>query len=267
MSESQLNGKQIKLFSIPKNRLGFNFDANELVYENPNSVPVNIGGVEAGTIFPSGTTIKEILDQLFYPFIEPTINLNSLPLYEKGALVDPTPNITGTVIFNSETINNIYLKRNSTIIQIFNSPTTPFNLNYVDSTPQNSNVTYNLEVEGLMNFYFGSVTADFVAATYHGVGPANASANDIINFSTKNLFQKADRTLSFTPNLERYYYCYPSSYGILDKIIDQNGFNITADFVKKTVIFSLPDNTPETYYVYEFNADTTQLNFEISFLF
>ena len=43
-------------------------------YENAVQVPVSLGGVDAGTTFPLGTTVQDVLTMLLYPYVSPTIS-------------------------------------------------------------------------------------------------------------------------------------------------------------------------------------------------
>jgi len=53
---------------------GATWSGSSVLYENYTPVPEDLGGVETGDIFPSGTTIQNVLDQLLYPYQSPSFN-------------------------------------------------------------------------------------------------------------------------------------------------------------------------------------------------
>jgi len=54
---------------------GATWSGSSVLYENYTPVPEDLGGVETGDIFPSGTTIQDVLDQLLYPYQNPSFSL------------------------------------------------------------------------------------------------------------------------------------------------------------------------------------------------
>lgn len=265
MSSTQINGKQIKDGTITQQKLDFLFDANTLPYENEEPVPLPLGGVLSGTTFPSGTTINDVLNLLLYPFVSASINLTPLNIFEKGLISPTNITLTGNITFNSEENLDISIRRGLTTIYNESGISNPYNINFTDSSPQTATVTYTISVFGIENSS-KEVTATFVAPSYYGVLSGNASENEIKSLG-KNLFLPDNKTLSFTPLEQRFYFAYPSSFGELSKIKDQNGFDITDDFILRVENFTMEDSTIESYNIYEFNSDTTQTNFLILFEF
>ena len=59
---------------------------------------------------------------------------------------------------------------------------------------------------------------------------------------------------------------YPKEYGELAKVIDANGFNLTASFRKQEIMVMCFDEHEHEYYVYK-NGASTVSNYEITFKF
>ena len=263
---SQLNGKQIKLGTIPKDRLNFNLDTNNVTYENAVQTPVTIGGIAGGTTFSPSVNLQDVIDDLLYPTINPTISLDALSIYEFGASSDSSINLTGNIEANTDTISSIIIKRGSTTIQTYSNPVDPFVLNYIDPIAQATDVTYNIEVQGATTLFQSSIQAVFVAPSFYGVAAPSADEATIKGL-TKIVESKSTQTLSFSPTLQRFYYAYPNSFGALSKITDQNGFVLTNSFNSYNRTFTLDSGVFVDYIIYEFNANTTQSNFNLTFTF
>lgn len=55
------------------------------LYTNSNLVPYQVGGVTAGSSFPTNYSIQQMFDKLLYPDVYPSIVMNSLPDREFGS--------------------------------------------------------------------------------------------------------------------------------------------------------------------------------------
>ena len=60
-------------------------------------------------------------------------------------------------------------------------------------------------------------------------------------------------------------FAYPSSYGMLMRISDQNGFDSSNSFSVRELLVECADGTTQSYYVYVSRA-TTLDNFHFNFL-
>jgi hypothetical protein len=241
-------------------------DTNFL-FTDSRPTPLKIGGIEAGTDFLE-EPVKEVLRRLLYPFIDATANLSNLGIREKGKAFDI--NVNGAVNSNDDSfvlaggLRQVFLKTGSTVL--VNPQTNTFV--YTDLGVE-ADKTYTLEANfdqaGLLVI---NKTVRFYAPSYYGVGAPNLVEADIKNLN-KNIWAPGDRNnLVFNPNLERYYFVYPAAFGNLSAIIDQNNFDVTAGFTKRTSTFTLFDGVQtELMNIYESNADTTQVNFELDFKF
>jgi hypothetical protein len=100
----------------------------------------------------------------------------------------------------------------------------------------------------LLNYFYGSL--DY----------SNIDSEHIINLNYLTEDKQSNLNLSFSPVLQRFIYAYPSSYGNLSLIRDDNGFNVSSSFL--TTLITI--NTI-SYIVYYSDVDTTVSNFKNSF--
>jgi hypothetical protein len=79
----------------------------------------------------------------------------------------------------------------------------------------------------------------------------------------------SDKTLSFTSNNQKLYFAYPSSWGSVNNIIDENGFNNTSDWLTRSnLTFTLANGSTRTYVVREKIVSATFLTaFDYTFDF
>ncbi len=245
----------------------------DISYRRDDPTVVTVGGLTSGTI-PDFDSFADVFDTMFYPFQEPSVSISGGSLYEKGLTV--TGNYPYSVnlkdgIVNTRTIN---LNGSSVFTPTSNNGTYAGTqgLNWVNS-PNGSSVYWRHQYQYSVTFTNtgtknNTTNVEFAAPTYYGVLDILDVDETNIKTLTKRIRKKSDdNNLSFTPTLERYVYAYPTSYGNLSQIIDPNGFNVTASFIKTVVLFTLSDASTENYNVYTSNADTTQVGFEIDFKF
>lgn len=74
---------------------------------NPNPTSITVGGILAGTTFPTEKTVQQMFDQLLYPYTAPTLTLGSLSNKEYGATL--LSNLSWSVVKKSEDILTIYV--------------------------------------------------------------------------------------------------------------------------------------------------------------
>lgn len=241
-------------------------------YVRVQPTKVAVGGLPQGTV-PNYGTIQELLDDIFYPFTLPTTSLVASSLHEKGLVVNKSMNYSitlnnGIVSSRQILLNNLL---ETTLVSNSGTYNSPSNLQWSNSPtptlyyPHVFTFRVNFTNTAQINT---NILVEFAAPTYYGV-LTNANVNQTnIKTLTKRIRKKAnDTNLNFSPTLQRYVYAYPSSYGDLVSIVDQNNFDVTTSFTKTVISFSLADLTSENYNVYVSNSDTTQTNFKLSFNF
>ena len=260
-------------------------------YTRTAATPVTIGGIPAGTTFPN-RTIQDVLDALLYPFISATTSfsitsltmtasalgygISALTDYaEKGGIVSAV-NMSFSKTPNSDTFTVDSIQRGANTADSMAGVPGTFTksglaLVYNTTSPDLSFV-YSAAFNTAGALTVGD-TVKFIAPSYYGVGNSTllAGVTNVIQMasalpSSKHLRTAKGYSTSFTPNLQRYYFAYPSVLGDLTSIIDPNGFNITASFTKSTKVITLIDNvTTETYNIYQSNNDTSQTSFTLTF--
>jgi hypothetical protein len=245
----------------------------DISYTRTQPTKVTVGGLPQGTI-PNYLTIQDLFDDILYPFTAPTISLSSSSLHEKGATVNKSMNYNitlndGIISTKQILLNNIVETTLSSNTGTYNSTS---NLTWSNSpTPMVLYYphTFTFRVDFTNSSQLNSnILVEFAAPTYYGVLSIGSVNETNIKTLTKRIRKKSnDTNLNFNPTIQRYVYAYPSIYGDLFSIIDQNGFNVTASFTKSVLSFTLTDLTSENYNVYVSNSNTTQVNFKNSFNF
>jgi hypothetical protein len=243
-----------------------------MTYIRPNPTTISIGGLPSGTT-PNYTTLQEVFDAMLYPFIAPSISLSSSSLHEKGLTINKTMNYS--ISLNSAIISTRNILLNNVQEAVINnnsgSYSSPTNLNWSNSPNTTLYYPHNFTFRTTYTNYSqqnSTISVEFAAPTYYGSLDISNVDETNIKTLTKTIRKKAnDSNLSFSPTLQRFVYAYPSSYGNLTTIIDQNNFNVFNSFNKTVVSFTLADSTTEFYNVYTSNADTTQSGFKLTFNF
>lgn len=230
---------------------------------------VDVGGIRINDVV--GPTQKDALDQLFSaPFVDMafvyTLNFS---LVEKGLSVMPSS--TWNITPNDDIVTSVKLFRNS-IEESDQGTTLSGSFPHVNAIGWMNTLgerTYQIQIQsddaGLSSL---NRVVSFVAPTYSGVLLDSEIDETNIKTLTKYIRNKADHNnISFSPTLQRYVYVYPKSFGLLTSIKDPNNFEVIASFDQSELTFTLADATMEDMYVYVSNADTTQVNFELDFIF
>jgi len=229
---------------------------------------VDVGGVETGQTV--GPTIKDALDILFSaPDVALTLTYNISPTFaEKGttSLLSGNWNIN----LNTDTITAIQTNQGGNITSqnpsTLNGTQVYSPVTFASGADKTTSITVVSSLGGSTTI---SRTINFYAPSYVGVmdiADTNSSAN-IIASTTKLIKSKSNLAHSFSPVNERYVYAYPASYGDLSMIRDENNFDVTSSFVKTVMNFLLLDGSTESMNVYVSDSNTTQTNFNNTFIF
>jgi len=245
-------------------------------YTNTTPTPVTLGGILAGTTF-TAQTMQQMFDMLLYPYIAPTVTLGSTPgsgVYEFGNPQAPIT-LSATTVRNTNPITSVIFQRsnNGGAYSTINTVASPIGAggveNYIDVTGVGgfASTAYRSTVgDGTSTSNSNVRNYTYVYPFYHGVGSPGLSGAAIAGL-TKSVVIQSNYTRAFSPSSQVYYYAYPSAYPALTSIIDQNGFNITADWtVVSPIVITGLDGTPQDYRVYEFN-NLTSLGQNITFNF
>ena len=245
------------------------------------------------TIPAQGKTAVQVIQDAVLQFIAPTISfsissmvcspsglgtgITSGSYAEKGGVIN-TVNMPYGETPNSDTYLSSSVERDSLGPVAMPTPSgtySPTGLGLLYTNSLSDRTLHFSVVFQISGTQTSQDVAKFTPPTFYGVGAANAlsGANTVVDLATLFPGSKALRltkgqaNVSFSPVLQRYFWIYPASFGALTKIVDQNGFDVTASFTQSTKSFTLIDgSTSESYYVYESNADTTQTNFLLTFI-
>ena len=230
-----------------------------------------IGGIESGSNL-NGMTTLEILNKLIFPYVAPLVTVSGTPnggLYEKGNTQTIT-NVRVTVTKKSERIIKI---------EIFDGETS---LGILEGVDIENGGTFNFEVNVSVNSINKQLSAvitdnsnksyssktnsfNFVYPYYVGVCDVNSEITEsLIKGLTKKIETKGSKTIKYTTDNQRMIFAYPTSYGVISKILDANSFDVTNTFSHSTLNIIGLDNTSQSYYVY-INGASTVSNFNMKF--
>lgn len=123
-----------------------------------------------------------------------------------------------------------------------------------------SDKTFTLEAEDNRTSVSKSISYKFVNPYYVGESATNVLDDTGVAALTKKVVVKGTQTVSYTTSQSYMVFAYPSSYGTIKKVIDQNGFNVTSSFVQSTIIIGT-----EQYHVYVSNQCTGSYSMTFSY--
>lgn len=216
----------------------------------------------------SFTSLGNSLLQLQYikPSIQVTSSLTNL-LFKYGQSLNNTT-LSTTWLDGSEPINEVYYKRNGNIIRTNMSPIGNSD-SYVDIANITDNATYTAEInDGVNNFVSNEIKIDFVYPMFFG-----SLANTIVTPTQNDVATLTERIakkgqVSFDFNVINNVPCiiYPSAYGDLTSIMQDNGINLIDSFNKVQFGLTADDNHSVTYFGYMFeNVVTDDMTLTINF--
>lgn len=245
-------------------------------------MPEAVHGFAIGTTF-NKRTIKQMFDDLLYPYQYPAFNSfsftgKSTPL-ECGVAIasgnktwnwtSANPSNINTNSIKIEDVTNAY-----TIGQnLANDGTEVLSIGASPITKLTNAATNTFRITGTNSkneLFTRNDVVTWYAPIYHGVGAAGLSVAQLQGL-TKRITGEVNFNALFTTSNQKIYIAYPSAWGVLASIQDQNLFDITADFTRTTVSFTnnpgYYEGTTMSYYVYEYNNLTNLTNFRVYFNF
>lgn len=120
--------------------------------------------------------------------------------------------------------------------------------------------SFTLQASDGKNTVQNTISYKFVHPYYVGVLNTNTPTESDIVGLTKKVEVKGNKTLGFSTSQSYMAFAYPSSYGDISKIVDQNGFDVTASFTKSTAIINSVN-----YYVYISNKNSGSYSMTINY--
>lgn len=248
---------------------------NEMIFDYDMNTVNSLGGIKAGENL-NGLTVKEVLNKLLFPYVQPGISGSLIyspsgSVFEKGQTVTIT-GIRCSVTTKSEPIDRVQFYDGNTLLKT--TPTTTsgtYEHSFVEPvliTSNLSNSRFRVAVRDTRNTYYANTNSlSFYYPYYIGTILENeVLTNDVIINLPKKVQSKATITNNFSTNNECMLIAYPKSYGALRQIVDANGFDVTNTFTQNEMIVTGLDGTNQTYYVY-INKASTVSNFKMTFYY
>ena len=142
-------------------------------------------------------------------------------------------------------------------------------------TGENTTRTYTFRGVNTKYGNYGDVTAGNSVSFEFGYRYLYGIVNDlnwVPNLSelteTENVMKSTSYTRAFTTTTTDYpVFCVPVTWGSVTKVVDKNGYDVTASFVKKagTYVKTLDEVVQVTYYVYKKQTTGAASNFSYTF--
>ena len=216
-------------------------EVEDISYEAPHDVNIN--------------NVKKALDDLYDLAYYTALEITSFTATPAGGVFE-----TGTTVsaptFNW-TFNNTVTNQELTDCTLATTETRSASY----GSDISSDKTFTLEAEDKRaSVASKSISYKFVNPYYVGESATNILDDTSVTALTKKIVVKGTQTVSYTTSQSYMVFAYPSSYGTIKKVIDQNGFNVTNSFVQSTVIIGT-----EQYYVYVSNQCTGSYNMTFSY--
>ena len=232
-------------------------------YNNDEPIYQEHGGVKVGTTFVD-KTMKEMFDMILYPHLTPTISCQVITpsnggVFETGTTVNVT-RIRVTANSKSNQLKSITVMNGSTQVVSKTSGLGKggtFDFNTAVALKTNTTFTGKVvdNIDDTATANTGTFT--FVYPIYHGSFDGDSKPTEAqIKAMTKHIETKGTKSYQFTLTNTRACFAYPKAYGALNRIYDQNNFDVTDTFTRYEVNLVCADNKTVVYYVYINNRST-----------
>ena len=238
-----------------------------------------VGGIEVGYVPPvDGISVKEFLYNMTHPFVYPTISMQLETA--DGVFEKNTSKTLSKIVLTSTDGTKVAFEENNPSIFVagvqLTDPTDKVTISVDKKTytrelaspivmngTVDKKVVAKVELNGkeisteksyefIYPFYAASLTGNIVSE-YN---------NTLFVDSNKILTKKSNQVVSYTHANKVMAFAYPSEYGALSKIADQNGFDITSTFSTTTYM-----NGSVSYRVYCTTTPNTLSGFNVTFKF
>lgn len=252
----------------------------KITFSDPTTAEV--GGIKVGTTY-TNEDISNVIYDLLHPYIPPTLSMemNEAPggYPKKSTIVLSTIKVTSVGgSFPAFKEKNISLAINDVVIDlndaslaaavIYNTDLTEVNIRF------NNPISYT-EADGDQKIVFSTTNANhtetieaeyrFISPKYHWCGTTLigdlTEANVISSEYTSDEYEDKLATVTYSSNGEYHNFAYPSSFGNLTKILDENGFDITNSYSYRSL---LVDGEP--YWIYQSMNISSLEKFDITFI-
>ena len=238
-----------------------------------------VGGIEVGYVPPvDGISVKEFLYNMTHPFVYPTISMQLETA--DGVFEKNTSKTLSKIVLTSTDGTKVAFEENNPSIFVagvqLTDPTDKVTISVDKKTytrelaspivingTTDKKVVAKVELNGkeisteksyefIYPFYAASLTGNIVSE-YN---------NTLFVDSNKILTKKSNQVVSYTHANKVMAFAYPSEYGALSKIVDQNGFDITGTFSATTFMYG-----SVSFRVYCTTTPNTLSGFNVTFKF
>lgn len=238
-----------------------------------------VGGIEVGYVPPvDGISVKEFLYNMTHPFVYPTISMQLETA--DGVFEKNTSKTLSKIVLTSTDGTKVAFEENNPSIFVagvqLTDPTDKVTISVDKKTytrelassivmngTADKKVVAKVELNGkeisteksyefIYPFYAASLTGNIVSE-YN---------NTLFVDSNKILTKKSNQVVSYTHANKVMAFAYPSEYGALSKITDQNGFDITSTFSATTFMYG-----SVSFRVYCTTTPNTLSGFNVTFKF
>lgn len=238
-----------------------------------------VGGIEVGYVPPvNGISVKEFLYNMTHPFVYPTISMQLETA--DGVFEKNTSKTLSKIVLTSTDGTKVAFEENNPSIFVagvqLTDPTDKVTISVDKKTytrelaspivmngTADKKVVAKVELNGkeilteksyefIYPFYAASLTGNIVSE-YN---------NTLFVDSNKILTKKSNQVVSYTHANKVMAFAYPSEYGALSKIVDQNGFDITGTFSATTFMYG-----SVSFRVYCTTTPNTLSGFNVTFKF
>lgn len=238
-----------------------------------------VGGIEVGYVPPvDGISVKEFLYNMTHPFVYPTISMQLETA--DGVFEKNTSKTLSKIVLTSTDGTKVAFEENNPSIFVagvqLTDPTDKVTISVDKKTytrelaspivmngTADKKVVAKVELNGkeisteksyefIYPFYAASLTGNIVSE-YN---------NTLFVDSNKILTKKSNQVVSYTHANNVMAFAYPSEYGALSKIVDQNGFDITGTFSATTFMYG-----SVSFRVYCTTTPNTLSGFNVTFKF
>ena len=232
-----------------------------------------LGGLPEGTDI-GGTDIRELLKKLLIKYVAPVVTLTATQsgggVYELGTKINPIFTVTVTKKSRSITALGIYNGSSLLPSTLKLQPDGGSQAGVTLTQPITANASLKAKAgDGEGTGESAAIGYTFVDPFYYGAVSSAPTDSAGVRALTKLVQTKGAKTVSHTATVEAAKFCfaYPASYGPLTKIIDQNGFDNTADYDKSAVNVTNAAGSEVSYSVYTYKNNVSPGTMKMTYNF
>lgn len=230
---------------------------------------VAVGGIAEGQTLSQNMAFTDVIKALLIKYFAPTLSIafSGSLLNKKGSTIAAGATITATSVKTSENILSTKILDSEDLTLKEGTTAEGEALVYTTIANITTDTIFKASVSDGKSTVNKTLTIEFIDPFYAGISATNTLKQTDIEAMTEILEKKGNKTRAYTANNEYLVIAYPTSYGDLTAIIDQNNFDNTGAWTKQTVIFNESEETEVSYNVYITNDKITCSNFKYTFKF